>query len=146
MSRLLLSVTAGGRPRPQGSLQLWSSPDGKERAKYNRPMVEHRNYVIGLLRDAWGDRPALACEVGIQCEFRFERPKSHYGTGRNSSALKSSAPRWMTSAPDVDKLMRLALDSCQIAALVKNDSQFVILHGEKVWAERSETLIEIWEI
>ena len=39
--------------------------------------------------------------------FRFVRPKSHYGTGRNAKKLKPSAPPHHTQKPDATKLLRI---------------------------------------
>ena len=64
----------------------------------------------------------LTCPLVIDLEFIFDRPKSHYGTGRNSRALKSSAPEFHVSKPDKDNLEKFALD-CMEGILFKNDSQ-----------------------
>lgn len=43
--------------------------------------------------------------------FKFERPKSHYRTGKNASLLKDDAPDWHTKTPDADNLAKFVCDS-----------------------------------
>ena len=142
----LLCVTVPGKPRPQGSLTLWTGADGKEHAKYSNDVVAHRNLIVGSLRDQWGDRPALTGAVMLRCEFRFVRPKSHYGTGRNAGRLKSWAPEWMAGMPDTDKLIRAVGDACTVASVVRDDCQITVVRAGKIWAEREETVIEVWAL
>ena len=47
----------------------------------------------------------------VDLYFYMNRPKSHFGTGKNHGTLKKSAPRWHTSVPDADNLAKLVLDS-----------------------------------
>ena len=49
--------------------------------------------------------------VSLRCEFVFPRPLSHYGTGKNATKLKPSAPRYHVKTPDLDKLVRGVCDS-----------------------------------
>ena len=49
--------------------------------------------------------------VALKLEFRFSRPKSHYGSKNKEPYLKSDAPYYKTSTPDADKLARAILDS-----------------------------------
>ena len=62
--------------------------------------------------------------------FRLPRPKGHYGSGRNSSNLKSSAPPWPAVKPDVTKLVRSTEDSLKGIAWI-DDSQVVSQHATK---------------
>ena len=76
---------------------------------------------------------AEAIEVAL--EFYFDRPKSHYGTGKNSDKLKASAPMFHTKKPDVDNLAKAVLDACQDAGLFKDDSMVLSLLIEKFYLD-----------
>ena len=76
---------------------------------------------------------AEAIEVSL--EFYFDRPKSHYGTGKNADKLKASAPRFHTKKPDVDNLAKAVLDACQDAGLFKDDSMVLSLLIEKFYLD-----------
>lgn len=73
----------------------------------------------------------------VSIEFRFARPDSHYGTGRNANTLKPSAPGWPIGRPDIDKLARATLDSL-IGIAFHDDSRIVELSASKRYAELVE--------
>jgi Holliday junction resolvase RusA-like endonuclease len=81
-------------------------------------------------------RPALTFPiegaVGIKVAFTMERPKNHYGTGRNASAVKPSAPRYPAAMPDIDKLLRAVFDALTDARVWKDD-------GQAVWVQTTKT-------
>lgn len=138
------TVTIPGKPRPQGSLSLWRGSDGTERAKYPAEMVRHRNLVVGALAAAWGDQDPYPSAVEVKCLFMFARPKSHYRTGKNAAVLKDSAPRWVTTTPDVDKLLRLVGDALVVAGVLRDDSQIALVSGSKRYQTRDETRVSMW--
>jgi Holliday junction resolvase RusA-like endonuclease len=53
--------------------------------------------------------PGVAAEVYLG--FRFERPRSHFRTGRFSGMLKPGAPSHHTQTPDKDNLEKAVLDA-----------------------------------
>ena len=147
MKRPVLTATVPGKPRPQGSMQLSRDPrTGREFAKYGLETVNHRNLVIDVLRQGWGGRPPLTGPVAVRCTFRFTRPKSHYGTGRNAGVLKPTAPLYMTSAPDGDKLLRLVNDALTIAGVLDDDARVALQRAEKVYADSPGSLIEVFRL
>jgi hypothetical protein len=62
--------------------------------------------------------------LGAECTFTLERPKGHYGTGRNAGILKA---RFEDAQPvghdtgDVDKLLRVVLDALQKSDVIPDD-------------------------
>ncbi len=54
----------------------------------------------------------------------MSRPKAHFGSGRNSGLLKSSAPEFPTVKPDLDKILRATWD-CGTGIWWGDDSQCV---------------------
>ena len=74
----------------------------------------------------------------------MQRPKSHFGTGRNAGKLKPSAPKYPAVKPDVDKLSRAVHDALTIANVIDDDSRIVIDHNEKHYAvEQTGASIEV---
>ena len=55
----------------------------------------------------------------------MERPKSHFGTGKNADKVKQSAPVFPATMPDIDKLMRAILDGLTDAQVWLDDGQVV---------------------
>jgi Holliday junction resolvase RusA-like endonuclease len=84
----------------------------------------------------------------MECIFIFERPKSHFGTGKNSNKLKSSAPAHHIQPPDCDNLKKIVAD-CLNGLVYKDDSQIVTAVISKKWAapgELAKSIIKIKKI
>lgn len=78
--------------------------------------------------------------VDLLVTFSLGRPANHWGTGRNASALKPSAPQYPTVAPDLDKLARAVGDALKGVAYA-DDAQIVDLTARKRYAyDRAATL------
>jgi len=70
----------------------------------------------------------------VEVEFRFPRPKNHFGSGKNSNVLKSDAPTFKVSKPDIDKLLRGILDG--LTGIVFNDdSQVCTISSSKIYSD-----------
>jgi Holliday junction resolvase RusA-like endonuclease len=121
-----------GTPVPQGSVKAYSS----------RQIVANNEHALGSWRSdvasaAQRAKPGdwdINAAISLRCEFVFPRPLSHYGTGKNSTKLKPSAPRYHVKTPDVDKLVRGVADSIGDAVarvLLNNDSQIVSIYAAK---------------
>ena len=81
---------------------------------------------------------------GVDLEFRFARPKSHWRTGRNAGRLRDRAPRGHFQTPDIDNLVKAALDALgawdDLPSLVwLDDSHVVWVTAGKRWALLGET-------
>ena len=73
--------------------------------------------------------------VRAELVFTFERPASHYGTGRNAGRVKDSAPDWPDTkwAGDIDKLTRAVFDSLTAGGVIEDDARVVEAVVSKVW-------------
>lgn len=143
-SEPVLRAVIPGTPRPQGSLKIMTARNGRAFAKNSETTVEHRNLVVYALSQEWQDGP-IQGPVAARFTFRFSRPTSHYGTGRNEGVLLPSAPLLHSRTPDVDKVSRLMCDALTIAGVIKDDSLITMLRAEKQWTEgRAETVVELW--
>lgn len=136
-----LRITAHGIPVPQGSMTR--NQFGAMYADNAKSLKPWRAIVASAAREAIIVEHGPAADlpihprghgVSIEAVFTFARPKNHYGSGRNSTVLKDSAPRRHTGKPDTDKLIRAVLDSLKDAGLVQDDCQAVVARGEKTWA------------
>lgn len=81
--------------------------------------------------------PVLTCPVLIEMIFFQPRPKSHYGTGRNESLLKDSAPAYPAKQPDVLKLAR-GVEDALTGIVYADDSRTVDLLARKRYVGRDE--------
>lgn len=80
--------------------------------------------------------------VALDVTFVFPRPKTHYGTGRNATKLKDSAPRHHTKTPDLDKLLRGVLDPMTVKCggnVLMDDACVMQLKAGKRYAEHGES-------
>ena len=120
-----------GTPVPQGSVRAYRSVVVANNDKVLR------SWRTDVANAAYNHRPKnwdKTAPVSLECEFVFPRPLIHFGTGRNASKLKPSAPKYHTKMPDLDKLIRACGDSISDAVaqvLLKNDSQIVSIHATK---------------
>jgi crossover junction endodeoxyribonuclease RusA len=132
-----LQTTMPGLPRPQGSVKpMFNRKSGTGFVKYADSTIEHRNNLIAWLMATWTREP-LTCAVTVMATFGFERPKSHYRTGRSTShLLRDDAPQDHIQAPDTDKLQRLVGDALEQAGVLANDSQISNWLATKVWVDR----------
>lgn len=73
--------------------------------------------------------------ITVNLDFYFQRPKSHYRTGKNSEVLKSFAPKYHIVKPDKDNLEKAVTDAMTDSGLIKDDC--IIIGGEtfKSYAE-----------
>lgn len=99
-----------------------------------------RSFVTMKARQAAAAAEFIRLEgpVAVRLVFKFARPASHFGTGRNRGTLKPSAPEHMTVKPDADKLVRAVLDSLTDAKVYKDDAQVTSLSVFKRYAHHGE--------
>lgn len=69
--------------------------------------------------------------VEVTATFKFQRPQSHYGSGRNAHKLLPSAPKEKTTACDLDKAIRAVGDAIEQSGILRNDSQIVYWNAGK---------------
>ena len=123
-----------GKPATAGSKQpyLYAGKDGKQHAamapanKRQKPWMSH---VASTARDSYKG-PVLKCPIQMTIDFIFFRPKSHFGTGRNSDVLKPSAPIYHIIKPDAIKLAR-AIEDALTGIIWHDDSQVFDTHPVK---------------
>jgi Holliday junction resolvase RusA-like endonuclease len=140
-----ISIDVTGRPAPQGSKITFHDARGRIRTKESsRHLARWRNDVVADTQltlnrhnarldpaDWWNP---LTGPVRVQVRFYTHRPVDHFGTGRNAGVLKPWAPRYVTTTPDIDKLLRATLDALKTARVYGDDSQVVKTVAEHLYA------------
>lgn len=129
----LLSFRVVGTPAPQGSKRHVGNGVMIESSKKVRPWRQDVRAAAADAIDshAW-EAPAGAVLVSIT--FYLQRPKGHYGSGRNAGTVRPTAPRSPAVKPDVDKLVRSTLDALTEAGVLRDDAQVVELAARKRYA------------
>jgi Holliday junction resolvase RusA-like endonuclease len=134
-----------GKAVPQGSKHAFISKST------GRPMVKDNDvrlpqwrmkvtaHAIEQQAEYMHTRPGLVLPiteaVGIKVDFVIERPKNHYGSGRNAAVLTPRAPRYPATMPDIDKLLRAIFDALTDAQVWKDD-------GQVVWVQTSKHYVD----
>ena len=135
-AEIVCSFTVPGEPIPQGSKTKtrWGIREDNPRT---RPW---RN-AVAAEADAAMDGPPVSGPLALEARFYFNRPKSHFGSGRNADLLKESAPEMHTNKPDADKLLRAIGDSLS-GVVCRDDSQFALVTATKLYGRpRAEIVI-----
>lgn len=142
-----LTIVIPGRAAPKGSLKcvgrrgrvahvILESDQGGHVARW-------RADVAMWVRRRWPSEQYAAPgqPVGAEITFTLDRPKSHYGTGRNAGKLK---PAYAAALPvghstgDVDKLLRNVLDALQDTDLLPDDCAVVEATARKTYVDGPE--------
>ena len=121
----MIAFTAYGIPTPQGSMRGfvpkgWGRPVLTSDNKRLRPW---RQAIVDACRQELAGRPPIEGPVAVELVFYLPRPKS--------------APRRVlhpAKKPDLDKLVRAALDALTAAGAWRDDSQVVDVVARKRFA------------
>ena len=80
--------------------------------------------IVGKMHKGW-------ITIAISCYF--QRPSSHFGTGKNAQAIKKSAPLYHTQTPDWDNIGKAATDALTTIGCWKDDKQIIVGVVSKNW-------------
>lgn len=126
-------LTVHGLPAPQGSKKYVGHRFNKKYGKDLPVLVESSKKVDPWRRDvakaALAGRPSELFDGPLVADmvFSMPRPKGHFGTGRNASCLKASAPAVPIVMPDLSKLVRSTEDA--LKGIVWRDDSLVVAYG-----------------
>lgn len=88
--------------------------------------------IASFASDYWDNEPS-SCAMRVTIRFMLPRPKSHYGTGRNTGVVKDGSPVYpIGMRDDIDKLARAVLDGLTGVVFI-DDSQVTELYCCKVY-------------
>ncbi len=106
---------------------------------YNDQETEESKFLFMFLQE-WGEKKPIEGGIMLHLKFLMQRPKSHYGTGKNAGFVKKSAPSSHTSKPDLDNLIKFVKDALNGYAW-RDDSQVCYINAMKTYGERPGTEI-----
>lgn len=108
-----ISFTVYGNPK---ALKRHRTYTKDKRGRYlNRPRQVNPSIddQESFLAQVWNKRPDKPLEqpIALNINCFFQRPKSHYRTGKYSHLLKKDYPVYHTSTPDCDNLIKFICDA-----------------------------------
>ena len=112
---------------------------GKYPVTYNEQ--EKQVKAVQLILKSQMNSDIIDTPFSAKFTFIKSRPKSHFGTGKNSDILKKSAPQHVPTKPDLDNYLKFYLD-CMNGIIIKDDSLLYQLDAVKEYGE-PQTIIEI---
>lgn len=122
------------------------SADGTRKQSFRQydPGAASKGDFLSIIQKEAPEIP-LTGAVRLDCYFYFQRPSSHYGSGKNAGVLKSSSPTYKISKPDRDNLDKFVLDAMS-KVYWKDDSQVCAGEILKVYDEKPRTVLVITEL
>lgn len=143
-STLLLEFTVLGAAKTAGSKRAFINPNtGKAIVTDDNPrskpwMAEvraagHQAWMAAMPPGASLLNDALAVDL----TFYRQRPRQHFGQGRNSGSLLSSAPAYPAKKPDLLKLAR-AIEDALTGTIWIDDARIVSETLRKRWCATGE--------
>ncbi len=134
-----------GHAAPGGSKTCMILPNGRKIYKdAGKNNAEWKADCKVYARQAYKG-PPLTGALKCTAVFVMQRPKSHYGTGKNVNVLKPNAPKYHTSRPDSTKLFRSTEDA--LTGIIWADDGQVMQSVEKIYGDEPgvHLLIEVLE-
>lgn len=126
-----LTVTVLGPPKPQGSMRAFNA-GGKAVITHSTTTAGYRNQVADATARAVAESAWTAPDAAVvTILFVMPRPKS-------DPKWRRERWQWANRRPDLDKLVRLALDGFVAGGALADDAAVVELAASKVYADPSE--------
>jgi Holliday junction resolvase RusA-like endonuclease len=131
----MISFEVPGLPEQKGSIDFKGMRGGKPiMTSSNKNLAGWASKAKVIAKTARRGTPSIQGAVAVHLTFSFPRPKDQYGTGRNAGQLKDSAPEYMITRPDIDKLTRACLDALTAGGVYLDDNRVVELQVNKQYA------------
>jgi Holliday junction resolvase RusA-like endonuclease len=117
MTAEAITFTVYGLPQTAGSKRAFiiKTKGGGQRAIVTDANAKGKDWKGDVKQAAAafvnGGHTLLQGPLRVSMVFFLPRPTSHYGSGKNASAVKSSSPRHPIGKPDVLKLARCVEDA-----------------------------------
>jgi len=103
-----------------------------------------QNMVSLVARKAVSEQswPKQSQAVSLCVVFRFRRPKSHFGSGKNLNVMKDTSPPCHTQKPDLTKLVR-CLEDALTGIAWNDDCQVIETNACKEWGDENIALVKV---
>ena len=144
----MINFQVYGKPEPAGSKRGFAfkrrnGSTGVAISDANPKSRDWKNAVTSAAMQHVGDEfPLLTGPLSVEFLFYLVRPKGHFGSGKNSDAVKGSAPTRPVGKPDVLKLARAVEDSLT-GVVWRDDAQIVEENLAKHYGPRAGVFITI---
>lgn len=141
-----ISFEVYGKAQPAGSKRAFRNHHSGHIAVVdaNAKSKPWKQEVAAAANAAYDGTSLLTGPLAVTFVFTVTRPKSHYGTGKNSQVLKPSAPSDPTIRPDLLKLAR-GIEDALTGVLYVDDSQIIEEHLYKCYGDRDRVEIDVTE-
>ena len=130
----MTTITVHGVPAPQGSKKAYVRNgrailvESSSKVKPWRQAIQAATHNIPRHNEA----------VTVTVTFLMPRPKQHYGTRQGQPYLKPTAPTYVTTKPDIDKLVRSTLDGLTDSGVLSDDNIVAVLTAKKRYVKDGE--------
>jgi Holliday junction resolvase RusA-like endonuclease len=142
----MTTFSVQGLPISQGSKRpLRNKYSGRIQMVESSEKLKPWRELVALTASQAMSGPPFKGPVSIVIRFRFPRPRSHYGTGRNHGTVKASAPFVPIGKPDLDKLQRAVFDALTHVIWL-DDAQVVDVVASKVYDDTPGILVIVDEV
>ena len=124
-----------GTPKPQ------ARPRFARRGKFVTTYSQTTDWKKVCIKNA---KEIFACvgmyenAIRVDLAFYFQRPKSHYRTGKFSHLLRDDAPKYHVKKPDKDNLEKCVTDAMTDAGLIKDDCIIIVGETAKSYVREDE--------
>lgn len=136
---MIVTLTVHGTPAPQGS-KIRTRYGMREASALVQPWREAIvSEVLRLgLQDTGMDGP-----LSVRVTFHHKRLESHYGTRLRQRYLKPSAPTYVATTPDLDKVQRSTFDGLTQSGVIRDDKFIVVIHAQQIYSDSTFTGADI---
>ena len=80
--------------------------------------------------------------IAVKIYFFMPRPKSHFGTGKNSGKIKDNAPEWCSVKPDLDNMIKYITDTMN-GIFYRDDALIFWIIASKRYGLTPKTTVKI---
>ena len=129
-----------GDPKAQGRPR--TTAKGRFATVYEDKKDRQAKATLAVIVQQKAPKELLEGPLRVDINWFFQRPKSHFGTGKNAGILKMSAPVHYTSKPDRDNLDKRVLDALT-GVFWQDDAQICQGWIQKRYSDRPRTEIYI---
>lgn len=122
-----------------------SKKDGKQRVAMcpaNKKQKPWMAQVRAVAVEHYSGPPMIG-PIKIHLNFFLPRPKTHYGSGKNTNVVKASSPEYPTGKPDRLKLAR-AVEDALTGIIWRDDSQVVDGNTVKLYCDNARPTPGVW--
>ena len=151
---VILTCTIPGQPvgkgRPRASIRGFGTPKAHIHMRTPEKTATWEATAAWHLRGKWAGKAPLDQPVAVTVWAVGQRPKAEIPGPRTLAKHPELANRlWRPTKPDIDNVVKAALDALVNAGVIRDDVLVVDVRGLSLWAALSEgpqVVIEVREV